>query len=53
MRFSASTVWASTVPEPLSSSAIGDGWLWITGMTLSGYWLFRMALFGLPAVIWI
>ncbi|MNY41025.1 hypothetical protein D3C86_1758070 [compost metagenome] len=25
IRFSASTVWASTVPEPLSSSAIGLG----------------------------
>ena len=27
IRFSASTVWARTVPDPLSSSAIGDGWL--------------------------
>ena len=52
IRFSASTVWARTVPEPLSSSAIGEGWLWITGTTLSGYWVFSRALPSVPAVTW-
>lgn len=52
MRFKASTVWASTVPDPLSSSAMGLGWLWITGTTLSGYWSFSSGLSGAPAVIW-
>ncbi|MNE61702.1 hypothetical protein D3C80_1569340 [compost metagenome] len=51
MRFRASTVWARTVPDPLSSSAMGLGWLWITGTTLSGYWSFNRALLGSPAVI--